>query len=89
MKNKSQFILIIFVLVALSFPSSGFSAMQEVFGEYCDVYTGDMKNKKKTEVEFINGAIYREGLKAGVATPYNELLYRMVSIMENTYEMQF
>lgn len=49
----------------------------------------DMKNKKKTEVEFINGAIYREGLKAGVATPYNELLYRMVSIMENTYEMQF
>ncbi|MBP2627883.1 MAG: putative 2-dehydropantoate 2-reductase [Firmicutes bacterium] len=49
----------------------------------------DMKNRKMTEVEFINGAIYREGLKVGVATPYNELLYKMISIIENTYEMQF
>ncbi len=49
----------------------------------------DMKNKHITEVEFINGAIYREGLKAGVATPYNELLYKMISIIEKTYEMQF
>ncbi len=49
----------------------------------------DMKNKKPTEVEFLNGAIYREGLKLGVPTPYNELLYRLVKIYENGYEMQF
>lgn len=49
----------------------------------------DMKNKKMTEVEFINGAVYREGLKVGVPTPYNELLYKMITILENTYEMQY
>jgi len=49
----------------------------------------DMKNKAKTEIEFINGAIYKEGLVLGVPTPYNELLYKMVKIMEDTYEMQF
>lgn len=49
----------------------------------------DMINKTKTEIEFINGAIYREGLRLGVPTPYNELLYKMVKIIENTYEMQF
>ncbi len=64
MKNKSQFILIIFVLVALSFPSSGFSAMQEVFGEYCDVYTGDMKNKKKLDA--FKKAVTEQAQKDGV-----------------------
>jgi len=49
----------------------------------------DMKNQRMTEVEFINGAIYKEGLKVGVPTPYNELLYKMISIIENTYEMQY
>jgi 2-dehydropantoate 2-reductase len=49
----------------------------------------DMKNKKPTEVEFLNGAVYREGLRVGVPTPYNELLYKMVKIYENTYELQF
>ncbi len=49
----------------------------------------DMKLKKTTEVEFINGAIYREGLRLGVPTPYNELLYRMVKIYETTYSKQF
>lgn len=49
----------------------------------------DMKNKSITEVEFINGAIYKEGLKVGVSTPYNELLYKMIKVIEKTYEMQF
>ncbi len=49
----------------------------------------DMKNKKMTEVENINGAVCREGKKVGVPTPYNEMLYRMIRIMENTYAMQF
>lgn len=49
----------------------------------------DIKNKNKTEVEFINGAIYREGLRLGVSTPHNELLYRMVKIIEESYERQF
>ncbi|SMD07632.1 ketopantoate reductase family protein [Sporomusa malonica] len=49
----------------------------------------DMKSKTKTEVEFINGAIYREGLRLGVPTPNNELLYKMIKIIEATYDMQY
>ena len=49
----------------------------------------DMKAKKITEVEFLNGAIYKEGQKLGIDTPYNELLYRMVKIYENTYDVQY
>ena len=49
----------------------------------------DIKNKKPTEIEFLNGAVYREGLKVGVPTPHNELLYKMVKILENTYKLQF
>ncbi len=45
MKNTFLFIWIIVMLVAFSFPSISFSATQEVVGQYCDVYTGDMKNK--------------------------------------------
>ncbi|QDR82537.1 ketopantoate reductase family protein [Sporomusa termitida] len=49
----------------------------------------DMKNKTQTEVEFINGAVYREGLRLGVSTPNNELLYKLIKIMEQTYAEQF
>lgn len=49
----------------------------------------DMKNKTATEAEFINGAIYREGLRLGVPTPHNELLYKMIKIIEATYDMQY
>lgn len=48
----------------------------------------DMLHKNRTEIEFINGAVYKEGQRLGVPTPYNELLYRLVKIMENTYDMQ-
>jgi 2-dehydropantoate 2-reductase len=49
----------------------------------------DMKNKRPTEIEFLNGAVYREGQKLGVPTPVNELLYRMVTIYQDTYDMQY
>lgn len=49
----------------------------------------DMKNKTRTEVEFINGAVYREGLRLGVPTPHNALLYKLIKIMEQTYAEQF
>ena len=49
----------------------------------------DMKNKVPTEVDFINGVVYREGQKLGVPTPYNELLYKLVKVIEAGYGMQF
>jgi 2-dehydropantoate 2-reductase len=49
----------------------------------------DMKNKRETEVEFINGAVYREGLEVGIATPHNEMLYKMIKVIESTYHLQY
>lgn len=48
----------------------------------------DMRNKKVTEVDFINGAIVREGKRRGIGVPYNETFYHLVKIMENTYDKQ-
>ncbi len=48
----------------------------------------DMRNKKITEVDFINGAVVREGKKRGVSVPYNETFYHLVKIIENTYDKQ-
>lgn len=70
MKNTFQLTLIIIVLVALSFPSSGFAATQEVFGQYCDVYNGDMKNKKKVDDfrKVVNEQAKKDGVKKLVKT---------------------
>lgn len=49
----------------------------------------DVVNRRKTENEFINGAIVRTGRKVGVPTPYNQAIYWMVDVVENTYEDRF
>jgi 2-dehydropantoate 2-reductase len=42
----------------------------------------DILNKKKSEVDFISGAIVREGRKAGVGTPVNITLANLVKLKE-------
>lgn len=42
----------------------------------------DMLNKKKSEIDFINGAIVREGEKLGIQTPVNTVLTNLVKIKE-------
>lgn len=42
----------------------------------------DMLNKKKSEVDFISGAIVREGREAGVETPVNITLTNLVKLKE-------
>lgn len=42
----------------------------------------DVTNGKKTEIEMINGAIAREGAAAGVATPINGVLTRLIQFAE-------
>lgn len=49
----------------------------------------DIKSHRKTEIAFLNGAIVREGLAAGVPTPYNDAITQLVTILENSYEWQF
>ena len=46
----------------------------------------DILAKKTTENEFINGAIVKLGRKYGVSTPYNDAVYKLLRIVEETYE---
>lgn len=45
----------------------------------------DVLNKRATEIDFINGAIHREGEKAGIPAPVNLLLTRLVKTIEASY----
>lgn len=49
MKNKLQLMLMFLTIIIISFPSIGFSESKDVMSEYCDVYSGDVKNKKKMD----------------------------------------
>lgn len=49
----------------------------------------DAARKRKTEVEFITGAVYREAQKLGIAVPYNETIYWLIKVMESTYDLQY
>lgn len=41
--------------------------------------------KALTEIDFINGAVVREGKKVNIPTPVNETLVKILKVVENTY----
>lgn len=49
----------------------------------------DSFQKRRTEIDFINGAVVREGQKHGVPTPYNETIWRLVRVMQDNYDFKF
>jgi len=46
----------------------------------------DVINERETEVDFINGAIVREGKAVGIPTPVNFTLTSMVQVIQDTYQ---
>lgn len=48
----------------------------------------DVLQKHKTEIDFINGAIARQGKQLGIATPVNETLTYLVKAIESSYSKQ-
>jgi len=46
----------------------------------------DVLNKKKTEIDYINGAIVRQGKNLNIATPANEVLTGLIKTIESSYE---
>jgi len=46
----------------------------------------DVLNKKRTEIDFINGAIVRQAKSFGIATPVNDALTNLVKTIEASYE---
>lgn len=49
----------------------------------------DIHNRRKTEIDTINGAIVREGRALGIPTPVNETLLHLVRIITNHYDDQW
>lgn len=45
----------------------------------------DVLKKKKTEIDFINGVIMREGERLGLPAPVNTLLTRLIKTIEESY----
>jgi 2-dehydropantoate 2-reductase len=48
----------------------------------------DVDKKRKTEVERINGAVSSIGKKYGIATPYNDLMVKMINAKEDSYNFE-
>jgi len=48
----------------------------------------DVLRKKKTEIDYINGAIVRQGKSLGVAAPVNQMLTDLVKAIEAGYDLQ-
>ncbi|MFZ7113175.1 MAG: ketopantoate reductase family protein [Desulfatiglandales bacterium] len=60
--------------------------------EVCEATAGniasmlqDVLNRKVTEIDFINGAIVREGKALGIPTPVNFTLSSLVQVIQETY----
>jgi len=49
----------------------------------------DSVQNRRTEIDFINGAVVREGRRLGIPTPYNETVWRLVRLMQDTYEYKY
>lgn len=45
----------------------------------------DVKKKRRTEIDSINGVIVQEGKRLGISTPVNELIYQRVRAIEMGY----
>jgi len=45
----------------------------------------DILNKRKTEIDFINGAVAKIGKNHGIKTPMNDLMYNMIMVKEGMY----
>ena len=49
----------------------------------------DSVQERKTEIDFLNGIVVREGKKYGIPTPYNETVWRLVRMMQDMYGYKF
>ena len=44
----------------------------------------DIENKRRTEIDFMNGKFIEYGIRAGIETPYNNTLQSLVKGLEST-----
>ena len=64
MRNRFQLLFILLTIIIFSFPSISFSKSKTVVGEHCDIYLGDMNNKK--ELEEVRKSVREYSIKDGL-----------------------
>lgn len=60
--------------------------------EYDDIMPSaaqDTQKHRKTEAEFLNGAVFRQAEKLGIQAPYNEMIYRLSCVEMDNYDNRF
>lgn len=57
----------------------------KVMGQNICSMLQDVRKKRKTEIERINGPIVELGRRHNIQTPYNELIVRLINAKEETY----
>jgi 2-dehydropantoate 2-reductase len=70
-------------------PPEGFSIKEKVQTPHYVSMVIDAHLKRRTEIDFMNGAVVSEGKKYGIPTPYNETVCRLVRIMQDTYNFRY
>jgi 2-dehydropantoate 2-reductase len=45
----------------------------------------DLDNRRRTEIDVMNGAVVREAESLGIAVPYNRMVTNLVKVIERTY----
>jgi len=49
----------------------------------------DSVQHRTTEIDYLNGAVVKEGKKHGIPTPYNETVWRLVRLMQDNYDNKY
>lgn len=70
---------------AMSYMEMGTRARSEHYPSMAQ----DMRNRRRTEIDSLNGAIAKYGRELGIPTPANDYLTRLVKIIEDNYDAQF
>ena len=67
-------------------PLAKVEAVAEATGANISSMLQDILRKKRTEIDFINGVIVRQGQELGIPVPVNQVLVGLIKTIEATYE---
>ncbi|MDD3087169.1 MAG: 2-dehydropantoate 2-reductase [Candidatus Omnitrophica bacterium] len=68
-------------------PLAKVEAVAEATGPNISSMLQDVLRKKRTEIDFINGVIVRQGQELGIPVPVNQVLFDLVKTIEAAYKL--
>ena len=68
-------------------PLAKVEAVAEATGPNTSSMLQDILRKKRTEIDFINGVIVRQGQELDIPVPVNQVLVNLIKTIEATYEL--